>query len=164
MKKTVHTTKIEHTLKKQISVLEAISDCQNQMRAGISERNWVAAENSHIQLEKLSEEFLQLDQTLYDGIYSAVEWTTSDIDFYAYSKKIPAKDRIRLNALYRELQNRMFLAKAENASFTAYVNHMQTLVRQMVNTITAEKKTASYTHTGGPSPNVMQKMVLDRTF
>ncbi len=160
MKKSL-ASNMKACLKKQLELVDKIYTLQKSVYSKVIERDWLESEKSLRQLNKLSNEFMELDKNLYSMIKDKAP---NNIDFFECTKTFSKEEKEELDSLYKDLKNKLVESKIENDSLSNYVKHAQSLVQGMVDIISEERTGKCYTPTGKRVSADLSNIVLDKSF
>ena len=164
MDKIAAAEKIEQTLMQQIEVMKEVYACQKELSDAVRNRSWEGIERCVLKNTESSNEFLRLDKQCFLFLNQLDPYNEDVRDFYGYTSSLPEETKKKLGALYRTLQQHVYLSKITNDALEGYVSHVQTLVQDMVDAAAIATRSSSYTRTGVPTQSNYSSLVLDTVF
>ena len=164
MDKIAAAEKIEQTLMQQIEVMKEVYACQKELSDAVRNRSWEGIERCVLKNTESSNEFLRLDKQCFLFLNQLDPYNEDVRDFYGYTSSLPEETKKKLGALYRKLQQHVYLSKITNDTLEGYVSHVQTLVQDMVDAAAIATRSSSYTRTGVPTQSNYSSLVLDTVF
>ena len=164
MDKIAAAEKIEQTLMQQIEVMKEVYACQKELSDAVRNRSWEGIERCVLKNTESSNEFLRLDKQCFLFLNQLDPYNEDVRDFYGYTSSLPEETKKKLGALYRTLQQHVYLSKITNDTLEGYVSHVQTLVQDMVDAAAIATRSSSYTRTGVPTQSNYSSLVLDTVF
>ena len=164
MDKIAAAEKIEQTLMQQIEVMKEVYACQKELSDAVRNRSWEGIERCVLKNTEASNEFLRLDKQCFLLLNQLDPYNEEVRDFYGYTSSLPEETKKKLGALYRTLQQHVYLSKITNDTLEGYVSHVQTLVQDMVDAAAIATRSSSYTRTGVPTQSNYSSLVLDTVF
>lgn len=164
MDKIAAAEKIEQILMQQIEVMKEIYTCQKELSDSVRSRSWEGIERCVLKNTEASNKFLELDKQCFLFLNQLDPYNDEVRDFYGYTSSLPENTKQKLSALYRTLQQQVYLSKITNDTLEGYVSHVQTLVQDMVDAAAIASRSSSYTRTGAPTQSNYSSLVLDTVF
>ncbi len=160
MKKSL-ASEMKTCLKKQSELVSKICTLQKSVYNHVIERDWLESEKALRKVNKLSNDFMELDKNLYRMIKIQAP---KNLDFFECTKTFPKEEKEKLNSLYKDLKKKLLESKIENDSLSNYVKHAQSLVQGMVDIISDERTGKCYTPSGKKVSADLSNLVLDKSF
>jgi hypothetical protein len=150
-------------LRKEIEILEKLPPLQGMLRNAVIMREWTDYETLMETIGEIGEQFEALDAER-DKLFKECAGGQEAEDFYAWTAKLPARERDELGGLYRRLKIITLQIKIANDTLMEYLKEVKTTVAGLLDRAYPDRRGKIYSNNGTEREADMRSVVVNHTF
>ena len=143
----------------EIELLKEIACIHEKVRQAVMDREWADFDERTLELNRLGDEFVRLENERLMLFSEEVEETS----FYASIMDLPSEQRQELSALYRDLKMETLKMRALNETFLDYLNEAKSLAVSYLEAIYPSRGGKLYTSKGSKVSQDLRSMVINNS-
>jgi hypothetical protein len=153
----------ETVLMCEIELLAKIPPLQNLIRDAIVNREWADYEALMESVGKIGERFGALEAKR-ETLAARLSGGNGQEHFYAWTARLPERERNTLTTLYRNLKMETLQIKLSNDTLMEYLKEARSAVSGILESAYPERRGTLYTRDGTSADPDMKSVVLNRHF
>jgi hypothetical protein len=150
-------------LLKEIELLERIPPFQALIRDSIIKREWTDYEVLMESVGKIGSQFEILDAQRVE-IFETLAGADEPERFYAYTARLPEKERNELTALYRKLKMTTLQIKIANDTLLEYLREAKNAISGVLESAYPDRRGKMYSRRGTEREADMRSVMVNKTF
>ncbi|MDR2766766.1 MAG: hypothetical protein LBB82_00405 [Treponema sp.] len=153
----------ETVLIREIELLAKIPPLQNLIRDAVINREWADYEALMESIEEIGGRFGTLEAER-EALTASLFGGDEQGHFYAWTARLPERERNILTTLYRRLKMETLQIKLSNDTLMEYLKEARSVVTGVLESAYPERRGKLYTRDGTSADPDMKSVVLNRRF
>ena len=146
---------------KEIELLEKIPPLQKMIREAVIKREWTDYELLMQSLGEIGASF-EILETERESLFKNI--ALDDESFYAWTARLPSKEREEITGLYRNLKMTTLQIRIANDSLMEYLKEAKTAVSGFLEKAYPSRRGKMYSREGTEREADMRSVVVNRSF